>query len=142
MTEIGLAVNRSYTTDDGQKREDTTFIDVTVWGRQAEVIGQYMKKGRPLFVEGRLQLDTWDDKETGAKRSKLRVVAENFQFLGGREDNQGGGGGGGYQQSAAPAQQAAPQQQQRPAAAPPQQQAPPAAAAAPDFDAEDDDIPF
>ena len=149
VTEIGLAVNRNFTTDDGERREDTTFVDVTVWGRQAEVIGQYMKKGRPIFIEGRLQLDTWDDKETGAKRSKLRVVAESFQFLGGREDNQqgsDGGGGSGYQQPAAAPQshQTAPQQSQRPAATPqPQtQQAPPQAAAAPDFDAEDDDIPF
>jgi single-strand DNA-binding protein len=66
-----------------------------MWGRQAEIAGEYLKKGRPLFVEGRLQLDTWDDKQTGQKRSKLRVVCENFQMLGSRDGGEGGGGGGG-----------------------------------------------
>lgn len=93
VTDLGLAINRNYSTDDGDKREETTFVDITFWGRQAETLGQYMKKGRPLYVEGRLQLDTWDDKNTGQKRSKLKVVGENFQFLGGRDDNAGGGGG-------------------------------------------------
>lgn len=106
VTDIGMAINRNYSTDDGDKREETTFVDITFWGRQAEVLGQYMKKGRPLYIEGRLQLDSWDDKNTGQKRSKLKVVGENFQFLGGRDDNAGGGGGsyqggqqsqGGYQ---------------------------------------------
>ncbi|MFM8887220.1 MAG: single-stranded DNA-binding protein, partial [Chthoniobacterales bacterium] len=79
VADIGLAVNRTYTTDGGEKREEVTFVDVTMWGRQAEIAGEYLKKGRPLFVEGRLQLDSWDDKQTGQKRSKLRVVCENFQ---------------------------------------------------------------
>ena len=79
---IGLAVNRTWTTDAGEKKEEVTFIDVDVWGKQAETIGQYMAKGRPLFVEGRLKLDQWDDKESGQKRSKLKVVCENFQFIG------------------------------------------------------------
>jgi single-strand DNA-binding protein len=99
VADIGLAVNRTYTTDGGEKREETTFVDVTMWGRQAEIAGEYLKKGRPLFVEGRLQLDTWDDKQTGQKRSKLRVVCENFQMLGSRdgggEGGAGSGGGGG-----------------------------------------------
>jgi single-strand DNA-binding protein len=95
VADIGLAVNRTYTTDGGEKREETTFVDVTMWGRQAEVAGEYLKKGRPLFVEGRLQLDTWDDKQTGQKRSKLRVVCENFQMLGSRDGGGEGGGGGG-----------------------------------------------
>ncbi len=102
VTDLGLAINRNYSTDDGDKREETTFVDITFWGRQAETLGQYMKKGRPLYVEGRLQLDSWDDKNTGQKRSKLKVVGENFQFLGGRDDNAGGGGGsyqGGQQAS-------------------------------------------
>lgn len=104
VTDLGLAINRNYTTDGGEKREDTTFVDITFWGRQAEVLGQYMKKGRPLYVEGRLQLDSWDDKNTGKKVYKLRVTGENFQFLGGRDDNGGNGGGqqdggSGYQQS-------------------------------------------
>lgn len=98
VTDLGLAINRNYTTDSGEKREDTTFVDITFWGRQAEVLGQYMKKGRPLYVEGRLQLDSWDDKNTGKKVYKLRVTGENFQFLGGRDDNGGGGGGGGSYQ--------------------------------------------
>jgi single-strand DNA-binding protein len=102
VADIGLAVNRTYTTDGGEKREETTFVDVTMWGRQAEIAGEYLKKGRPLFVEGRLQLDTWDDKQTGQKRSKLRVVCENFQMLGSRDGGgEGGGGGGGGGRSAA-----------------------------------------
>lgn len=98
VTDLGLAVNRNYTTDSGEKREETTFVDVTLWGRQAEVAGQYLKKGRPVFIEGRLQLDTWDDKQSGQKRSKLRVVGENFQLLGSREGGSGGEGGGGSRQ--------------------------------------------
>ena len=85
VTDLGLAVNRFYPTDNGEKREETTFVDVTMWGRQAEIAGEYLKKGRPVFIEGRLQLDTWDDKQTGQKRSKLRVVCENFQLLGSRD---------------------------------------------------------
>ena len=95
VADIGLAVNRTYTTDGGEKREETTFVDVAMWGRQAEIAGEYLKKGRPLFVEGRLQLDTWDDKQTGQKRSKMRVVCENFQMLGSRDGGGEGGGGGG-----------------------------------------------
>jgi single-strand DNA-binding protein len=94
VADIGLAVNRTYTTDGGEKREEVTFVDVTMWGRQAEIAGEYLKKGRPLFVEGRLQLDTWDDKQSGQKRSKLRVVCENFQMLGSRDGGSEGGSGG------------------------------------------------
>jgi len=96
VTEVGLAVNRRYRVDD-ETREETTFVDITFWGKQAETLNQYVKKGNPLYCEGRLQLDTWDDKNTGQKRSKLRVVGENFQFLGGRSDGGGSSGGGGYQ---------------------------------------------
>src|SRR3954447_3834658 len=84
VAEIGLAVNRVYTTDSGEKREEATFVDVTLWGRTAEIAGEYLKKGRPVFIEGRLQLDTWDDKQSGQKRSKLRVVGEAMQLLGSR----------------------------------------------------------
>lgn len=94
VTDLGMAVNRRYRVDE-ETREETTFVDVTFWGRQAETIGQYMRKGRSIFVEGRLQLDSWEDKNTGQKRNRLRVVGENFQFLGGRGDDAGGGGGGG-----------------------------------------------
>ena len=79
---LGLAVNRTWSTETGEKKEEVTFVDVDVWGRQAETIGQYMSKGRPIFIEGRLKLDQWDDKESGQKRSKLKVVCENFQFIG------------------------------------------------------------
>ena len=89
VTEIGLAVNRIYSGEDGEKKEETTFVDVTLWARQAEIAGQYLKKGRPVFIEGRLQLDTWDDKQTGQKRSRLRVVAENLQLLGSRQEGEG-----------------------------------------------------
>ena len=84
VCDLGVAVNRAYTTDSGEKREEVTFVDVTLWGRTAEVASEYLKKGRPVFIEGRLQMDTWDDKQTGQKRSRLRVVAENMQLLGGR----------------------------------------------------------
>lgn len=98
VTDLPMAINRFYTLDDGERREETTFVDVTFWGRQAEVIGEYMKKGRPIYAEGRLQLDQWEDKNTGQQRSRLKVVGENFQFLGGRDDRGGGQiGGGGYQ---------------------------------------------
>ena len=100
---IGLAVNRNFTTKDGEKREETTFVDCEAWGRQAEVMSQYLAKGRPVMIEGRLKLDQWQDKD-GNNRSKLRVVVENFQFLGGRGENgSGGGGGGGGQGNYAPA---------------------------------------
>src|ERR1700761_9319734 len=88
VTEIGLAVNRIYSGEDGEKKEETTFVDVTLWARQAEIAGQYLKKGRPVFIEGRLQLDSWDDKQTGQKRSRLRVVAENLQLLGSRQEGE------------------------------------------------------
>ena len=93
VAQIGLAVNRNYQTKDGEKREETTFVDCEAWGRTAEVMSQYLSKGRPVLVEGRLKLDQWQDKD-GNNRSKLKVVIENFQFLGGRgEGGQGGGGG-------------------------------------------------
>ena len=79
-------------------QEETTFVDVDAFGRQAETIGQYLKKGRPVMVEGRLKLDQWDDKQTGQKRSKLGVVLENFQFLDSRGEGGGGGDSSGYSQ--------------------------------------------
>jgi len=88
IAKIGLAVNRVWRTETGEQKEEVTFIDVDAFGRQAETIGQYLKKGRPIFVEGRLRLDTWDDKQSGQKRSKLGVVLENFQFLGSAQGQQ------------------------------------------------------
>jgi single-strand DNA-binding protein len=82
IANVGLAVNRRWTTDTGEQKEEVTFIDIEVWGRQAETVGQYLSKGKPLFVEGRLKLDSWEDKESGQKKSKLKVVCEHFQFIG------------------------------------------------------------
>ena len=93
VAQIGLAVNRQFNTKDGEKREETTFVDCEAWGRTAEVMSQYLAKGRPVLVEGRLKLDQWQDKD-GNNRSKLKVVIENFQFLGGRGEGGAGGGGG------------------------------------------------
>lgn len=91
ICQFGLAVNRTFKDGSGQQREETTFIDVEAWGRQGEVISKYCTKGRPLFVEGRLRFDSWEDKNTQQKRSRLSVVLENFQFIGGRNDEQGSG---------------------------------------------------
>jgi single-strand DNA-binding protein len=92
VTDLGIAVNRVFTPEGGERREETTFVDVTLWGRQAEIAGEYCKKGRSIYIEGRLQLDSWEDKTSGQKRSKLRVVGENFQLLGPRPGGSGGGG--------------------------------------------------
>ena len=83
VAKLGLAINRVWTNEAGEKKEEVTFVDVDVFGRTAENCGQYLKKGRSAMVEGRLKLDQWDDKQTGAKKSKLGVVAETVQFLGG-----------------------------------------------------------
>lgn len=84
VCDIGLAINRTYTPDGGEKREETTFVDVTLFGKVAEVVSKYSAKGQPLYVEGRLQLDSWEDKQTGQKRSKLKVIGDNIQLLGGK----------------------------------------------------------
>ena len=84
VCDLGIAVNRVYTTEGGERREEVTFVDVVLWARLAEIAGEYLKKGRPVFIEGRLQMDSWDDKQTGQKRTKLRVVGESMQLLGGR----------------------------------------------------------
>lgn len=98
VTEIGLAVNRRWLDkQSNQWKDETTFVDVTLWGRTAEIAGEYLAKGRQVLIEGRLQLDTWDDRESGQKRSKLRVVGENMTMLGNKGD--GGGGGGGRPQN-------------------------------------------
>lgn len=91
VTDLGLAVNRVwFDKQTNAKRDETTFVDVTCWGREAEIAGEYLTKGRPVLIEGRLQLDSWDDKATGQKRSKLRVVCEKLTLVGSRD---GGGGG-------------------------------------------------
>ena len=140
VCELGMAINRFWTDQSGERKEQTCFVDLTAFGRQAETLGRYMKKGRPLYVEGRLDVQRWETPE-GQKRSKLKVIVENFQFLGGRDDaasggdpsmgasaggygggRQGGGGGGGYGGGA------------------PAQPAPQFERSAPALD--DDDIPF
>jgi single-strand DNA-binding protein len=127
VSRITLAVNRNYQTETGERKEEVTFIDVDVWGRQAETIAQYMRKGRPLLVEGRLKLDTWEDKNTHQKQSKLKVVLESFTFI----DSRGG------QEGAGPAPEA-PRPRPAQAAAP----APAADAANDGPPPEEDDVPF
>ncbi len=148
VCDFGFAVGRKYKLASGESKEETCFVDCTVFGKGAEIFNQYMAKGKQCYLEGRLRLDQWDDKTTGQKRSKLTVVVEDFQFLGSKSDGAGGGGdeGGGQARSggygsgptrapAAPrggASRPAPQQQQ-PDAEPPygdEQQF------------KDDDIPF
>ena len=108
VSEIGLAVNRSwFDKNANQKREEVTFVDVTLWGRTAEIAGEYLSKGKQVLIEGRLQLDQWDDKESGQKRNKLKVVCENLTMLGSRQDGGSGGSGGG--RSAGPSGASAPQ---------------------------------
>lgn len=98
VADLAIAVNRNYTAENGEKREEVTYVDIVLWAKLAELAGQYLKKGRPVFIEGRLQMDQWEDKQTGQKRSRLRVVGENMQFLGSRD----GGGGDNGEESHAP----------------------------------------
>jgi single-strand DNA-binding protein len=132
VVEFGLAVNRRWRSQNGEQREDTCFIDCRCYGKAAETLNQYMSKGSPILVEGRLDLDTWESKE-GQRRSKHRVTVENFQFLGSAGGGQRGGGrrqGGGYQDG--PPRQASGGQQPYPSEPP-----------APDFgDQGGEDIPF
>jgi single-strand DNA-binding protein len=100
VANVGLAVNRQYRVND-ENREETTFVDCEAWGRTAEVMGQYLRKGRPVFVEGRLKLDQWQDRD-GNNRSKLKVVIDNFQFVDSRSGEGGGGGGGGGNSNSQP----------------------------------------
>ena len=93
---FGIALNRTYQTARGETREDVCYVDVEAWGRTADIVSQYARKGSPLFVEGRLRYDTWDDRETGKKRNRLTVTAENVQLLGGPRDNNGMAPQGGY----------------------------------------------
>lgn len=129
VCQFGLAVNRTFKDEGGNQREEVTFIDIEAWGRQADVLAKYCQKGRPLFVEGRLRLDSWEDKNTKEKRSKMKVVLENFQFVGGgdRGERGGDGGGGGGEHD------------ERPRSAPPPSRGAPAPRPAQDLD---EDVPF
>jgi single-strand DNA-binding protein len=128
ICQFSLAVNRKFKDESGGEREEVTYVDIEAWSKQGETIAKYCTKGRPLFVEGRLRLDQWEDKNTKEKRSRMKVVLENFQFLGsGRADGAAsGGGGGGEGGYAAPAPRATPS---KPAAAPAQENI-------------DEDVPF
>lgn len=139
VARLAIAVNRRYTTESGEAKEEVTFVDVDAWGKQAEVIAQYCRKGSALLVEGRLKLDQWDDKATGQKRSRLGVVLEGFQFVGARREDGGGAPGGGgvvppptAGSRPAPARPAPPTSASSPAAPDPLDGPPP----------EEDDVPF
>jgi single-strand DNA-binding protein len=124
---FGLAINRKWKSETGETKEEVTFVDVDAFGRQAEVVAQYMKKGRPFLVEGRLKLDQWEDKNTHQKQSKLKVVLEGFSFI----DTKGADGG---VPSDAP--------RARPAAAPTAAADAPAPAEPETSEPEQDDVPF
>ena len=151
VCDLGLAVNRCYTTESGERQEEVIFLDVVLWGKQAELAGQYLHKGCSVFIEGCLQMDIWEDKASGQKRSKIKIVSENMQFIdskGGGGGPRGGGGGEHDEEGGAPSRPPA-RPAQRPAAAsarPPQRTQP---AAADEFSdgpitegMEEDDIPF
>jgi len=142
VAEFGIACNRKFKSAAGEDREEVTFVDITAFGKQAELINQYFTKGKPIFIEGRLKFDSWEDKQGGGKRSKLTVVLEGFQFIGGRD---GGGGGGGRSQG----YEGGADEGGGPSAPPqrgPSRQAPSQPQAQPPFGDEqqfkDDDIPF
>lgn len=141
VTEIGIVVNERRKQQDGSYKEIPCFVDCSIFGKRAEVINKYLKKGDPIFVEGKLQFDSWQGQD-GQKRSKLRVFIENFEFIGGNKGGgpQGGGQQGGYNQQQQGGYNAPPQQQQQQQGnntPPPAQQEPPQA---PFGDV--DDIPF
>jgi single-strand DNA-binding protein len=110
VADLAIAVNRNYTAENGEKREEVTYVDIVLWAKLAELAGQYLHKGRPVFVEGRLQMDQWEDKQTGQKRTRLRVVGENIQFLDSRREGGGEEGGGGGNSRPAPRPAQRPQQ--------------------------------
>lgn len=85
VAQFGLAINRRFKDSNGEQKDDTTFVDIEAWGRTAELVGQYLTKGKSCFIEGRLKLEVWDDKNGGGKRSKLKVIADNVQFTSPRE---------------------------------------------------------
>ena len=94
VADFGIAINRRFRGGDGEMKEETTFVDVEAWGRQAELVGQYLTKGRNCLVEGSLKLDQWEDKN-GNKRSRLKISAQRVHFIGGLNQGEGGGNGGG-----------------------------------------------
>jgi len=145
VAEFGLASSRKFKSANGEDREDTLFIECAAFGRTGEVINQYFQKGKPIFVEGRLKYDSWEDKQGGGKRSKVSVVVETFQFIGDKGGGAGGGGGAGAGSEEGEPRQSRPPA--RPQQARPQQNAP---AQSPPAEApfgeeqhyKEDDIPF
>jgi len=121
VCELGLAINRRIDKGEGERREEVTFVGVTLWGRQAEIAGEYLRKGRPVYIEGRLSQDRWTDKETGQERSKTKVIGESLQLLGRNEESRGG----------AERKEEPPRQSEQPARPP-----------GPGDKPEDEDIPF
>ncbi|MCZ7643681.1 MAG: single-stranded DNA-binding protein [Planctomycetota bacterium] len=148
VTTLGLAINRRYRdSKTNEWREDVTFVDVDLFSRQAEIASQYLSKGRPVLIEGSLRLDQWEDRQTGQKRSKLKVIGNRMQFIGGRGDGGPGGGGGGgggaarppRREGGAPPRRGAPRDQPPP---PQDQDGPPPEDVGQDLDIPEDDIPF
>jgi single-strand DNA-binding protein len=131
ICQFSLAINRQFKMESGESREEVIYVDIEAWGKQGETIAKYMTKGRPLYVEGRLRLDQWEDKNTKEKRSRMKVVLEQFQFLG---DSRGGGGGGGAPSEPGIDQTASPERH-----APPARSSGPAKPAAESLD---EDVPF
>ena len=97
VAKTGLAINERVPDGQGGWREETSFVDIVVFGRRGEAFGQYMEKGRPVLIEGKLRQSTWQDRETGQNRSKIEVIVDNWEFVGGRGDGRGGSGSGGGQ---------------------------------------------
>lgn len=139
VAEFGLACNRKFKSQSGEDREEVLFVDCAAFGKTGELINQYFTKGKPIFIQGRLKYDSWEDKQGGGKRSKLSVVVDNFQFIGGRDGGGGGGGGGQYDEGDQRPQQRGPARppQNRPA---PQQQ--PEQPFGNEEQFKDEDIPF
>jgi single-strand DNA-binding protein len=127
ICQFGIAVNRQFKDESGATRDETTFVDIEAWGKQGELVAKYLAKGSPAMVEGRLKLDQWEDKTSGQKRSKMKVVLDNVQFL----STRGGGGGGGGAPAHPPAEDADPGA--RPAGRP---------AAPADKEHTEEDVPF
>jgi single-strand DNA-binding protein len=124
VTELRLAINRVWTGRDGDRKEESLFIDVTVWDRQAENCCQFLKKGSQIHIEGALKMDTWDDKTTGEKRSKIKVLADRVQFLDRRSDAGGGPAGSSDQEYSAPPARDRDQAPRRGPAGPPEGRGP------------------
>ncbi|HTB79392.1 MAG TPA: single-stranded DNA-binding protein [Opitutaceae bacterium] len=134
ICQFGLAVNRQFKDESGQTRDETTFVDIEAWGKQGELVSKYLTKGSPAMVEGRLKLDQWEDKQSGQKRSKLKIVLDNVQFLGRPGASAGGAPAAGAEEGADPA------------ATPDRHSPPPRASgakpAAPAGQSIDEDVPF